>query len=1637
MPLRFLLLEDNPLDANLVEATLMDGGIDCELLQVETRGDFVAALLENEFDLILADYGLPEFDGISALEIACHLRPDVPLIFVSGSFGEELAIETLKRGATDYVLKQRLGRLVPSVQRALRETQERRKRKRAELMLFEQKRLLELIASGRPLDECLKAMCASVSDLHPGTRACFLLTNAQVTTFKSSITPDFPSSFGEGLKDAPINDLCIGTCGEAVYRGEPISCADIVNDDRWSQEWRNLCVAHGILACHSQPVMDADGLALGSLMLCFDQPRMPTDWELQLADFGTQVASIVFERDRSYLALAESEAKYRTLFESIDEGFCICEMLFDENGKPIDYRFLKVNPAFEKMTGLKQATGKTARELVPNLEACWFEIYSKVVLTGKPIRFEAQSVAMSNRWFDVKAFCIDATQSHKFAILFANISDVYNELRLRKQAEAEIQQLNQQLTQRLNELQTLFDLLPIGVAIAEDPECRTIRVNPYLSKLIRVPMVANASLGAPADERPLYRLCRDGQDIPVAHLPMQYAAIHNTSVQDEVVDIVHSDGTLIKLLCYASPLLDENQRVRGVVGAFADITQRVLDEAALRENEERLLIALQTGKLGSWQLDLVTGVLDSSHRCKANFGLPPEGELSYQRLFEMIHADDRQYVREMVQQAIANKIDYDAEYRIVWSDGSIHWLIARGRASYDANGQPLRMIGVTLDITDRKLSEQQNQRTLQRLQTLIAASPLPIAIIEPDCIVQLWNPAAAKLFGWSEAEVLGKPIPIVPPEKQEECRLVREAVSNGEIFSGVETYRCKRDGSTVVVSISAALLDDSNAIVLLFQDITKRQQIEEALRSSQAQLQTLFDEAPLGVFLIDEDFRIRQVNPTALPVFGDIPDLIGRDFEEVMHILWSPAYADEVVQQYRHTLETGEPYFVPERIEERRDRGVIEYYEWRINRIPLPEGRYGVVCYFRDISTQVLARIAIAESESRFRLMVESAKDYAIFTLDLNGIIASWNSGAQKLLGYTETEAIGRDARIIFTPEDNEQKQAEWEMQTALTQERAENERWHLRKDGTQFWASGLMMPLQNEAGHIQGFVKILQDKTAKRQADQRLHLLYEMTRDLLAAEHPMQLMNNLFSKLSEQLGLNCYYNYMVEQKDNRPILHLKNYTGISDDTAHSMEWIEFGQYLCGLVAQQRRQIVLDRGQISTDPNAQQLKSMGITAYACQPLIVRGRLLGSLSFGSFTRTNFTLEEINLLQSTCDQIAIALERADLLTSMQQQAQQLQQANRIKDEFLAVLSHELRSPLNPILGWSQLLKTGKLDQAKTAQALDVIERNAKLQSELIEDLLDVSRILQGKLSLNVSRVNLAMTIQAAMETVRLAAQAKSIEIQAQLQPDVGLVSGDPNRLQQVIWNLLSNAIKFTDVGGQVEIRLERLDGFAQIIVSDTGKGIHPDFLPHVFDYFRQEDGATTRKFGGLGLGLAIARHLVELHGGTVWADSLGEGQGATFTVRLPSLANPSPRNSDVKKSEPSRNLQGIKILVVDDDNDTREFLTFLLKQYQANVTAVASAVEAIATFSEFKPDVLVSDIGMPEVDGYMLMRQVRALPPEQAGQIKAIALTAYAGEIDYQQAMLAGFQRHVPKPVEPEVLVKAIADLVQPVAGQTKP
>lgn len=399
-----------------------------------------------------------------------------------------------------------------------------------------------------------------------------------------------------------------------------------------------------------------------------------------------------------------------------------------------------------------------------------------------------------------------------------------------------------------------------------------------------------------------------------------------------------------------------------------------------------------------------------------------------------------------------------------------------------------------------------------------------------------------------------------------------------------------------------------------------------------------------------------------------------------------------------------------------------------------------------------------------------------------------------------------------------------------------------------------------------------------------------------------------------------------------------------------------------------------------------------------------------------------------------------EREQLLKREQAARSQAEDANSLKDDFLATVSHELRTPLNAILGWTSMLRAGNLDQVTASRALETIQRNGWLQAQLIEDILDVSRIITGKLRLTLQPVNLLAVIEATLEVIGPAADAKEIRIQVVQDSQVTPITGDANRLQQVFWNLLSNAVKFTPKGGQVQLRLKRMNSYVEIIVSDSGKGIREDFLPYVFDRFRQSDSTTTRNFGGLGLGLSIVRHLVELHGGSVSAYSKGEEEGATFTVSLPiGLAHESAHFSTgtdelmgiLPTKTPTQNqaplLAGIKVLVVEDELDARELVTLLLKQQQAEVTAVASADEALKTLGYLKPDILVSDIQMPVEDGYSLIRKVRAMEQRGDQKIPAIALTAHAREEDRLKALEAGFQSHVTKPVEPDELIASIKRL----------
>lgn len=734
-----------------------------------------------------------------------------------------------------------------------------------------------------------------------------------------------------------------------------------------------------------------------------------------------------------------------------------------------------------------------------------------------------------------------------------------------------------------------------------------------------------------------------------------------------------------------------------------------------------------------------------------------------------------------------------------------------------------------------------------------------------------------------------------------------------------------------------------------------------------------------------------------------------------------------------------------------------------IHAYPSPDG---IAVYFRDITTRKRAEEAQRESEERFQIMADSSP-IMIWMSGLDKLCDYFNQPWLDFTGRTLEEELGNGWFENVHPEDLQLCIDTYF--TAFDARQKFTMEYRLRRfDGEYCWILDIGIPRFTPDGSFVGYIGSCLDITDRKRVEaERARLLereQQQTRRLQKLAEASLTINSTLS-LNERLQLITELaRDLIEAHQSVTSMTIDNNwaqaihtVSVSDKYAqwHNYHEQPNGSGIYTLVCRTQRPIRMTQAELEAHPawynfGQQRDAHPPMRGWLAAPLTSRnGNNLGLIQLSDKYEGEFDAEDEAILVQLAQMASTAIDNARLY-------EESQRANRIKDEFLAVLSHELRSPLNPILGWSKLLQTHKIDAARTAQALSIIERNAKLQAGLIEDLLDVSRILRGKLSLQICPVDLTSTMQAAMETVRLAAQAKSIDLRFtildfelgnnqqileysatyeqsnHLKPKIQnpkfQVMGDSNRLQQVIWNLLSNAVKFTPQGGQVDIRLEHFGSQAQIVVSDTGKGIPPEFLPYVFDHFRQADAATTRKFGGLGLGLAIVHHLVELHGGTVQAESPGEDQGATFTVRLPLMLTQNQTPQDTPSSSQSLDLNGVKILVVDDDADTREFIAFLLEEYGANVTAVATATEALVSFTQFQPDLLLSDIGMPDIDGYMLMEQVRTLPPEQGGEIPAIALTAYAAEIDHQQALKVGFQRHVSKPVDPVKLVEVITKLI---------
>ena len=923
-------------------------------------------------------------------------------------------------------------------------------------------------------------------------------------------------------------------------------------------------------------------------------------------------------------------------------------------------------------------------------------------------------------------------------------------------------------------------------------------------------------------------------------------------------------------------------------------------------------------------------------------------------------------------------------------------------------------------------------------------------------IITSWNKGAERIFGYTAEEVVGKPVTIlIPPDHLDEEPNILARLRAGERIEHYETVRVRKDGTLVDISLTVSPIRTPEGRIIgaskIVRDISERRLAESALGAQEEVIKQAYD----AIFLRDAANAITLWNRGAERIYGYTQgEALGRSPHELLKTE-PPVPLEEIYESLR-----SEGYWEGELKHTRKD-GEQLIVETRWATVLNDRGKVSTIL---EITRDVTERKRAEERLLQAAAIVENSDD-AIISKDLNGIILSWNPGAKRIYGYTAEEAIGQSVTMLI-PLDRPDEEPRI-LDHIRRGERVDHyETVRRRKDGTIIDVSLTVSPVKDTQGQIIGASKIARDITARKHAEKQLSEQAEIIETVnrvgqtLAGEldlhNLVQAVTDAATEISNAHFGSFFYNVLNEEGASYMLYTL---SGVPPEAFVNFP-MPRATDLFGPTFRGEGTILI--ADVKKDPRYGKNSPyfgmpeghLPVTSYLAVPIVSRsGEVLGGLFFGHPEAGVFTERAARIIEGLAAQAAVAMDNARLFDEVKSASaeaeaaaaekerlyREAQESSRLKDEFLATISHELRTPLTAILGWAHMLRSGQISSDSTSKALETIERSARAQGQLIEDLLDVSRIITGKLRIDVRPVDPNSFMEGAIEAVRPAAEAKGVRVQKIMDTGAVTVTGDPVRLQQVVWNLLSNAIKFTPRGGRVQVRLERVNSHVEISVSDTGPGISPEFLPHVFDRFRQADQRTTRQHGGMGLGLSIVRHLVELHGGTVRAESAGLGEGSTFTVLLPvapvyqaetagERVHPAARDT-LPSYECAERLDGVRVLVVDDEPDTRELLMVGLGQCGAEVTVTASASEALAAIELSTPALIISDIGMPDVDGYELMRQIRSLPADKGGKIPAIALTAYARTEDRLQALRAGYQMHVTKPVELAELVAVASSLVQ--------
>lgn len=978
----------------------------------------------------------------------------------------------------------------------------------------------------------------------------------------------------------------------------------------------------------------------------------------------------------------------------------------------------------------------------------------------------------------------------------------------------------------------------------------------------------------------------------------------------------------------------------------------------------------------------------------------------------------------------------------------------------DDSGAPIRnnegkIIGVVLvfrDITDRKRADE----AVRKWEQVFEHASWGVVIANPaDNTLQAVNRAYAEMHGYTVDELVGMPIAqTIAPEAQSRW-LDNVRVTDRRGHNVYESLHIRKDGTRFPVLMDVTAVRDRDGKVIFraanLQDITDRKLAEERIALA-ASIVESSDNAIIGKTL---DGIIISWNTGAEKMYGYTADEVKSRHISIL----APDERGEEIDAILERLRQGEPVYHYETKRVRKDGSQVDV---ALTISPIKDGR-GKVVGASTIARDITERNRAEAEKARLLSEIEQQRHR------LNNVMANvpgvvWEAWGQPdeanqridfvsdyvetMLGYSVQEWLSTPNFWLSIVHADDKERAAREAQAIYVScERGASQfRW-MTKDGRAIWVEAQSVVVCDDAGNPIGMRGVTMDISERKRAEEAQEFLAEASSVLASSLDYETTLASLAQLTVPRLADWCGVEIVEEDGRSRQlaVAHVdpakiefarevsRRYPPDPDSPFGVSNVLKTGK-------SEFYPQITDEMLKSVARNEEHLKlicELGMKSAMVVPLVARGRTHGVITLvAAKSGLRYDKADLALAEDLARRAAFAVDNARLYREAQRARADAEQANRAKDEFLATVSHELRTPLNAIIGWAHMLRKNRFDEATTKRAMETIERNAKSQARLIEDILDVSRIITGKLRLDVHPIELASVIEAAIDAVRPATDAKEIRLQTILDPRAGPVSGDPNRLQQVVWNLVSNAAKFTPRGGRIQVRLERVNSHIEITVSDTGQGIPADLLPYVFERFRQGDSSSTRIHGGLGLGLAIVRHLVELHGGTVHASSPGAGQGTTFTVRLPLLVwhrdakdgertYPTASNSGALEGVPS--LEGLRVLVVDDEPDTREMLKLMIEQFDAEVQVCASSAEAIAALDQWKPNVLVSDIEMPGEDGYSFIRKIRALEPERGGTIAAVALTAYARTEDRMRSLAAGYQVHLAKPVTPIELALVIANL----------